>query len=210
MDTSLQELNQKIDILTAQVTYLSEQAQLVERQRLERTELVRDLTPLADQAFSLAIEQLEEVQEYIDLNDLLRLFKRLLRNGRNLEKMLDQLESLADLLETVGPLADDAFGKAVDIMAGLEAKGYFAFARGGTKLLDHLVASFSEEELSQMGKFTSRTLIEVKKEVRQPMDVSYMGLVKQMRDPAVRRGLSLTLRVMHVIGSQATTEIKPG
>ena len=209
MDTSLQELNQKIDILTAQVTYLSEQAQLVERQRLERTELVRDLTPLADQAFSLAIEQLEEVQEYIDLNDLLRLFKRLLRNGRNLEKMLDQLESLADLLETVGPLADDAFGKAVDIMAGLEAKGYFAFARGGTKLLDQLVASFSEAELSQIGEFTSRTVIEVKKEVSQPMDVSYMGLVKQMRDPAVRRGLSLTLRVMHVIGSQAATEVKP-
>ena len=209
MDASLQELNQKIDLLTAQVSYLSEQAQLAERQRMERAELVRDITPLADQAFSLAVEQLEEVQEYIDLNDLLRLFKRLLRNGRNIEKMLDQLESLADLLETVGPLADDAFGKAVDIMAALEAKGYFAFARGGTKLLDNLVTSFSEQELCQIGEFTSRSLVEVKKEINQPMDVSYMGLVKQMRDPAVRRGLSLTLRVMHVIGSQVGNEIKP-
>ena len=209
MDASLQELNQKIDLLTAQVSYLSEQAQLAERQRMERTELLRDIIPLADQAFSLAVEQLEEVQEYIDLNDLLRLFKRLLRNGRNIEKMLDQLESLADLLETVGPLADDAFGKAVDIMAELEAKGYFAFARGGTKLLDNLVTSFSEQELCQIGEFTSRSLVEVKKEINQPMDVSYLGLVKQMRDPAVRRGLSITLRVMHVIGSQVGNEIKP-
>src|SRR4030043_1592462 len=151
MDTSLQELNQKIDLLTAQVTYLSEQAQFAERQRLERAELIRDLTPLANQAFDLAVEQLEEVQEYIDLSDLLRLFKRLLRNGRNLEKMLDQLESLADLLETLSPLADDAFGKAVDIMAGLEAKGYFTFARGGMNLADSIVASFSEEELNQIG-----------------------------------------------------------
>ena len=29
----------------------------------------------------------------MDLDDLLRLVKRLLRNGRNFEKMLDQLES---------------------------------------------------------------------------------------------------------------------
>src|SRR5512136_1282462 len=133
MDASLLDLNQKIDALTTQVAYLSEQAQIVERQRQERSELVRDVTPLANQAFSLAVEQLEEVQEYIDLEDLLRLIKRLLRNGRNLEKMLDQLESIADLLETVSPLADDAFGKAVDILAGLEAKGYFTFVRGSAR-----------------------------------------------------------------------------
>ena len=110
MDATLQDMNQKLDLLTAQVSFLNEQAQINERQRNERAELMRDVTPLANQAFSLAVEQLEEVQEYIDLADLLRLFKRLLRNGRNLEKMLDQLESLTDLIETVGPLADDAFG----------------------------------------------------------------------------------------------------
>jgi uncharacterized protein YjgD (DUF1641 family) len=210
MDASLQELNQKIDLLTTQVAYLSEQAQLVERQRLERAELVRDITPLANQAFELAVEQLEEVQEYIDLDDLLRLFKRVLRNGRNLEKMLDQLEGLADLVETLSPLADDAFGKAVDIMAGLEAKGYFGFARGGVKLMDNIVSSLSEEELSQIGVFSSNTLDEVKREIGRPVDVSYRGLVKQVRDPAVRRGLALTLRVMQVIGNQAANEAKPG
>ncbi|OGO63907.1 MAG: hypothetical protein A2029_09500 [Chloroflexi bacterium RBG_19FT_COMBO_47_9] len=203
MDASLQELNQKIDLLTAQVTYLSEQAQSAERQRLERTELVRDITPLANQAFELAIEQLEEIQEYIDLDDLLRLLKRLLRNGRNLEKMLDQLESLADLIETLSPLADDAFGKAVDIMAGLEAKGYFTFARGGMNLIDTVVTSFSEEELNRMGDFTHRTLVDVKKEMGRPVDVSYFGLIKQLRDPAFRRGLTLTLRMMQGIGTQA-------
>src|SRR5512143_2580127 len=125
MDQSLTELNQKIDALTAQVAYLTEQAQVAERQRADRAELMRDLTPIADQAFHLAIEQLEEVQEYIDLGDLLRLAKRLARNGRNLEAMLDQLESMADLANTVGPLADEAFGKTMDVMAEMERKGYF-------------------------------------------------------------------------------------
>jgi uncharacterized protein YjgD (DUF1641 family) len=229
MDTSLQELNQKIDLLTAQVTYLSEQAQYTERQRLERAELVRDITPLANQVFGLAVEQLEEVQEYIDLDDLLRLLKRLLRNGRNLEKILDQLESLADLIETVSPLADDAFGKAVDMLADLEAKGYFNFAQSGIKLLDNVVTSFSEEDVNRLGdnivlilntvkdltqpeiiSFVHNTLLVAEKEIEKPVDVSYMGLVKQMRDPSVRRGLALTLRVMQVIGAQAVDETKPG
>ncbi len=210
MDASLQELNQKIDLLTTQVAYLSEQAQLVERQRLERAELVRDITPLANQAFELAVAQLEEVQEYIDLDDLLRLFKRVLRNGRNLEKMLDQLESLADLLETLSPLADDAFGKAVDVMAGLEEKGYFGFARGGMKLMDQIVSSISEEDLNQIGVFSSNALAEAKGELGKPVDVSYTGLMRQLRDPSVRRGLVLTLRIMQVIGNKAVSEVKPG
>jgi uncharacterized protein YjgD (DUF1641 family) len=210
MDASLQELNQKIDLLTTQVAYLSEQAQLAERQRLERAELVRDITPLANQAFELAVEQLEEVQEYIDLDDLLRLFKRVLRNGRNLEKMLDQLEGLVDLVETLSPLADDAFGKAVDVMAALEEKGYFGFARGGVKLMDNIVSSLSEEELNQIGVYSSNALVEVKDVMGKPVDVSYMGFLKQMRDPATRRGLALTLRVMRVIGNQAANQAKPG
>ena len=222
MDASLLELNQKLDALTTQVAYLSEQAQIVERQRQERSELVRDVTPLANQAFSLAVEQLEEVQEYIDLEDLLRLIKRLLRNGRNLEKMLDQLESIADLLETVSPLADDAFGKAVDILAGLEAKGYFTFARGSAHLVDQVVASLSEEDLKQFSDHASaainlvkqiaqpeildianHTLAEVKTELAKPVDASFFHLISQLRDPSVRRGLALSLRVLQVMGKQA-------
>jgi uncharacterized protein YjgD (DUF1641 family) len=224
MNASLQELNQKIDLLTSQVAYLSEQAQLIERQREERAELVRDVTPLANQAFSMATEQLEEIQEYIDLSDLLRLFKRLLRNGRNLEKMLDQLESLADLIETISPLADDAFGKVVDLMAGLEARGYFTFTQSGMKLVDNIVTSFSAEDVNRLGDnivlilntvkdmtqpeiigFVRSTLLVAEKEIEKPVDVSYLGLVRQMRDPAVRRGLALTLRVMQVIGAQASS-----
>jgi uncharacterized protein YjgD (DUF1641 family) len=221
MDASVMELNQKIDLLTAQVAYLAEQAQQAERERQARAELMRDLTPIANQAFGLAIEQLEEVQEYIDLNDLLRIFKRLLRNGRNLERSLDQLESLAELAQTVGPLADEAFGKAVDALAAMEHKGYFAFGRSGMRLVDNVVTSFSEEDVDQLGdnivlilntvksmtqpeimNFIGNTLLVAEGEVQKPVDTSYSSLLKQLRDPAVRRGLALTLRVLHVIGSQ--------
>jgi len=185
MEESIVDLNQKIDLLTSQVTYLTEQAGIIERQRVERAELVNDLTPLANQAFELTIEQLEEIQEYIDLSDLLRLFKRLLRNGRNLEKMLNQLESLSDLVETMSPLADEMFFKVVNSMADLEQKGYFALAREVRRIADNLVASMTEQEL-------------------QSLDISYSSMLRKMRDPDTRRGLALTLRMLQVIGGQSS------
>lgn len=222
MDQSMVELNQKIDDLTAQVSFLTEQAQIAERQRADRAELTRDLTPIANEAFRLSVEQLEEIQEYVELSDLLRLAKRVLRNGRNFEKMLDQMESLMDLVQTVGPLADEAFGKAVHELTELEQKGYFGFARGGVQILDNVVASFSEEDVNRLGdnivlilntvkdmtqpeimNFVRNTLLVAEKEVEKPVDTSYLGLLRQMRDPEVRRGLALTMRILHVVGAQA-------
>jgi uncharacterized protein YjgD (DUF1641 family) len=222
-DVTLVELNQKVDSLSTQMAFLTEQARIVERQRQERAELVRDMTPIVNDAYRLLVDQLEEVQEYIDLNDLLRLIKRLLRNGRNLEKILDQVESMMDLIDTMGPLTDDAFSKAVDTLQEMEHKGYFVFARGGARIIDNVITSFSEEDVNRLGdnvvlilntvkdmtqpeimNFVRNTLLVAEGEIEKPVDISYRGLLRQMQDPAVRRGLALTMRVMHVIGSQAS------
>ncbi len=221
MDQDIAALNQKLDLLTAQVQYLTEQAQAAERGRQERAELMHDLTPIVNDGFRLATEQLEEVQEYVDLGDLLRLLKRLLRNGRNFETMLDQLESLMDLLQTLGPLTDSAFCKAVEITAEAERKGYFAFAKGGMKIADNIVTSFTEDDVQRLGDnvvlilnvvksmtqpdimtFVHNTLLVAEKEMEKPVDTSLLGLLRQMNDPAVRRGLAQTMRVLHVVGSQ--------
>ena len=222
MDADLVELNEKLDRLSGQLAYLAEQAKIAEGQRRDRAELVRDLTPIADQAYHMAVQQLEEVQEYIDLGDLLRLLKRLLRNGRNFDRLLSQLESVVDLGETAGPLADEAFGRAVEVMTDLEHKGYFAAARGGARIVDNIVTSFSEDDVRRLGdnivlilntvkemtqpeimRFVHDTLLVAEAEIQKPVDTSLTGLLGQLRDPAVRRGLALTLRVLHVVGARA-------
>jgi uncharacterized protein YjgD (DUF1641 family) len=215
------ELNQKIDLLTTQIQFLTEQAQRAERERQERAELMHDLMPIVNDAFRMTTEQLEEVQEYVDLGDLLRLLKRLLRNGRNIDKMLDQLESLMDLVQTVGPLTDQAFEKAVDVMQQAEHKGYFAFARGGMQIADNVVTSFSEDDVKALGdnvvlilnvvkdmtqpqimSFVRSTVSEAERELEKPVDTSLLALLRQMNNPAVRRGLAQTMRVLRVVGSQ--------
>jgi len=222
MEQTLEALNQKIDALSEQLTYLTNQAQMVERQRQDRSELIRDLTPIVNQAFNMTVEEFEEIQEYIDLKDLLRLLKRMLRNGRNFERMLDQLESLQDLVETTGPLADQAFSRLVTVLSEMEEKGYFTFARGGLRIADNVVTSFSAQDVERFGdnivlilntvkdmtqpeilNFVRNTLLVAEKEIEKEVDISYTGLLRQMRDPEVRRGLALTMRILQVIGAQA-------
>ncbi len=221
-DQALVALNEKLDALSRQVAYLTEQAQLAERERQSRAELMRDLSPIVNDGFRLATEQLEEIQEYVDLGDLLRILKRLLRNGRNLEVMLDQLESLMDLAQTAGPLTDAAFEKATDLLHTAEQRGYFAFAAGGLRIVDNIVTSFTEEDVRRLGDnivlilntvkdmtqpeimSLVRTIInQAEAEVARPVDISLLALLAQMRDPNVRRGLALTMRVLRVIGEQA-------
>ncbi|NLG67687.1 MAG: DUF1641 domain-containing protein [Actinobacteria bacterium] len=183
MDGELAALNQKLDLLTKQVQYLTEQAELAARRRAERDELIHDLTPIVNDVFRLTTEQLEEVQSYVDLGDLLRFLKRLLRNGRNFDRMLDQLESLMDLAQTVGPLTDSAFEKAADWLQRAEYRGYFTFAQRGGRLVDSVVTS--------MNQFTP------------PERTSLRALLNKARDPDVQRGLALVLHVMGAVGAQA-------
>jgi len=222
METALVDLNRKLDSLAQQVAYLTAQAQQAERARQAREELTRDLMPVANDVFRLATEQLAETQEYVDLNDLLRLFKRLLRNTPMLERMLDQLESASELFDTMMPLSDQAFEKAVGTLQTLEQKGYFTFAQGGMQIADNIVTSFTAADVKKLGdnivlilnvvkgmtqpeimQFVHNTLLIAEKEVEKPVDTSIRALFQQLRDPNVRRGLALTMRVLRVVGAQA-------
>ncbi len=221
-ETTLTDLNSKLDALTQQVAYLTAQAQQAERARQDRAELMRDLMPVANDAFRLATQELEEVQEYVALSDLLRLLKRILRNTNMLERLLDQLESMSELADTMMPLGDQAFEKAVDTLQTLEQKGYFTFAKGGLQIADNIVTSFTADDVKKLGdnivlilnvvkgmtqpeimQFVHNTLLIAEQEIEKPVDTSLPALFKQMRDPNVRRGLALTMRVLSVVGAQA-------
>lgn len=222
MQQTLIDLNSKIDALTTQVAYLTEQTRLAERQRQERAELMQDLMPIANDAYGLITAQLEDVQQYVAPEDLLRLIKQLLRNGPMLEKLLGQLESLADLVESVGPLSNDVFAQAVTTLQGMEQRGYFTFAKGGAQIADTIVTSFGEEDVKRLGDnvvlilntvkdmtqpeimgFVRNFVANVELEVEKPVNTSLPALLGQMRDPNVRRGFVLTMRALRVIGAQA-------
>ncbi len=197
--SDLAALNAKLDDLSVQVAFLAQQARETARRQQERSELMHDLLPIANDAVGLVTEQLEEIQGYVDLSDLLRLLKRLLRNGRNLDRMLDQLESLMDLAQTVGPLSDSIFEKATDVFQVAEHRGYFALAGSAAHAVDKVATSVAPEDLDRLAD-NLVVVLAAFKELDQPTDVGFRSLLKQMRDPEVQRGLAAVLRVMRAIG----------
>lgn len=221
LETDLLTLSQKLDALSAQVAYLTEQARLAEQEREARSDLVDTAMPIAREAMEIVTRDLEEVQDEIRMEDLLRLSKKLLRHVPQLEMLLDQLDSLSDLLETIGPISREMITKLTTLMEELDNKGYFAFARGGTRLVDIVVTSFTEEDVNRLGdnivlilntvkdmtqpeilSFVRNTLLLAEEEVSKPVNTSLVSILRQMQDADVRRGLALTLRVLRAIGIQ--------
>lgn len=215
------DLNRKMDSLATQVAYLTEQAQISERGRQNRSELVENMMPIARDMMQMASDQLEEVEEYIEVEDLLRLVKKVARHRPQIEMLVDQIDTVTDLIEVIGLITREVMDKAILVLGDLEQKGYFKFPRSAVRMIDNVVTSFTEDDVDRLGdnivlilntikdmtqpeimNFLRNTFLVAEKEVEKPVDISYLALIRQMQDPAVRRGLGLTMRVLHVIGSQ--------
>ena len=214
-EQTIAELNQKIDALTAQVAFLAEEAHIQQRRRQEFDELKDDLIPIGNDIYRLSVEQLDEMESYVQLEDILRLFKRMMRNTRNMENMLDQLESMTSLWQDLNPLTQDAFMALMNRLNEMEQKGYFEFARGGMQIVDKIVTEFSEDDVQQLGDNVV-LILQTVKEMTQPEvmtmmsntihvmqeeddaldDVSMFSILRQMNDPAVKKGLAKTLAVL--------------
>lgn len=230
VETRMNTIERKLDFLTAnlqllteQMTFLTTQAVENRRRQQEWDDLSADLKPVVKDMYAITVQQLEEIQAYVQLEDVMRLMKRLARNTRTFEQLLDQMESLSDLVRDVSPLTKDMFNQMVEMLNELELKGYFGFMRQGLYVLDQIVTSFDEDDVRQLGDNVVLILNTVKA-LTQPelmnlannltqgfyeveahpevLSSSTSGLFKQMRDPDVRRGLAITMALLKRISQQ--------
>lgn len=211
----LAELNAKIDRLSAQVQFVVDEAFVMRGRRQERDELIADLTPIAHQAYEYAVKQLEQVDEYASLDDFTHLMKKLVRNLKNLEELLDSLETFKELIDELTPITQTGVISLMDALQDLERRGYFGFIRSGSKVVENIVTNFSEDDVSALGDnivlilqavremtqpelmtMVRNTALTVREE-EIPDHISWRQLIRQMRDPATKKGLArlmLTLR----------------
>lgn len=218
---ALTELTQKIDALAGQVQVLSDYVDEQRRRQREWDDLKSDLTPVALDLYQVAVEQLNEIEPYVQLEDLIYLVKRLARNTRTIEQLLDQVESLSDLLRDATPILNDAVLMGVEKLDAMERRGYFNLVREGQYVLDNIVDAFGPADVRQLGDNVV-TILTTVKEMTQPevmntvqnlagtmrmveaqpgqVDTSVWGILKQLRDPQTRRGLAMTLTMLRAVG----------
>lgn len=219
IEQQLVEMNQKLNLITE---YLQEQ----KRRQQEWDELKNDLTLVGKDVFQTAVQELDEISYHFDTADLLYLLKKLLRNTRNLTKMMDQLESAIDFLHDITPLGKHILDELMENLTRLEKKGYFDFSREALKIIDTIVTSFTVEDVRLLRENIASILLTIKSftqpqmlntinnalnffqkmEVMVEQDVSYWSLLKELRDPEFKRGLAFAIQFMksmvHTNGNQ--------
>jgi uncharacterized protein YjgD (DUF1641 family) len=214
MDKNLELLHQKID-------HLTEQLEAQRRRQQVWEDLFRDLVPVGNHLVKLTINELAEIGSDFELQDLLFLVKRLLRNTRSLLLLLDRLEALMGISDEAQLLGKQAFSAAVESLDRLEREGYFDFARESWHILEKIVSEFSVEDmrtlsdsiipmLSAVRKLTQpeilmladRSLDALQKSNGDDKSVSMLGLLRKLSDPDVRRGLSRLLNVVKAFSEE--------
>jgi uncharacterized protein YjgD (DUF1641 family) len=217
----LTELNDKIDRLATQVQFVVDEALVMRGRRQERDELISDLTPIAHQAYEYAVKQLEQVDEYASVEDFTHLMKKLVRNLKNLEEMLDTLDSFKELIDEVTPLTQAGVITLMDTLQDLERRGYFGFVRSGGKVMENIVTNFSEDDVNALGDNIVLILQAIRemtqpeimtlvrdtastvREEQVPDRITWREIIRLTRDPATKKGLARFLLTMRSVSGAA-------
>jgi uncharacterized protein YjgD (DUF1641 family) len=211
----IERMSMQLDIIVAET--------LAQRQAREKwVELSDTLVPVTRGAMDVATRELDDLSDEVTADDLVRFARTAARSLPKIEALMAQMDSLSELMHTLNSLSGAAMGKATDMLAVADEKGYFAFAKEGSKIADRVVTEFSEEDVQALGDNVV-TILNAVKEMTQPevmglvqrtaisvQDVeethmeppSMFALIKQMRDPQTRRGLARVMAMLHTVGEE--------
>ncbi len=201
--------------------FIISQLELQQRRQQELEELKNDLLPIANHMVKLSIDELAEIGSDFQLEDLFFLIKRLLRDTHMLVGILNQVESTIELVDESKLIGKQVFNQAVLKLDQLEQDGYFAFARSGLTIVERIVAEFSQEDVEALGEnivtilktvrnltqpeimnLTNNALEAIKDTPVPESSISTLGLIKELSDPQVRRGLARLLNMVKAIAEQ--------
>jgi uncharacterized protein YjgD (DUF1641 family) len=218
MDDTLVVLNQKIDILTEQVAYLTSQARDQQRRQQAFDELKDDLIPIANHMIKLSIDELAEIGDEFQFEDLFFLLKRVLRNTHLILDMFDRLEALMGLADETTILGKQVFNFTIEQLDQFERNGYFDFAQESWRIVERILTEYSVDDLRALGDNVV-TIIDTVKNMTQPQimslannavgaiqselpedeKISTWALLRELTNPKVRRGLVRMINLLKVL-----------
>ncbi len=134
-----------------------------------------------------------------------------------------ELEPLRDLAAEVGVLSGPVVDSVTARVADWDERGYLGFARSSARVVDRIVTSFEEEDVEALGDNVV-LMLETLRDLTQPEilrllrqtagSVSHLetdaegpppstfALLRDLRDPEVRRGLGRMLDLLRSVGAE--------
>jgi uncharacterized protein YjgD (DUF1641 family) len=228
MTAELASLEQKIDLLTTQVAFVNQQLE-DQRRRYEALDAFKqEALPIANHFVRLSIDELADIGSDFAAEDLLYLFKRVLRNMDLLVDLLDRVERLTGLADETSVIGRQVFNNAIEKLDFLERQGYFAFMNASLSIVERIVTEFSEEDVHALGD-NIVTILKTVRNMTQPEvlalanravetmqaepegpELSTLGLLRELGDPRVRKGMARMLNVVKVMAEQPLPGPKNG
>ena len=221
-------LQNQIDVINKKLDTILDEMEHQKRRRREMEDLKEDLMRVGKDLYDTSIIELEEVSDYLDTKDILYLVKYVLRNVKIITRSIQQLENIKDFLTDISPLVRESFKDYMNKMDELDRKGYFEFAKELSQVADHIVVSFTKEDVKNLGDNIA-TILNTIKNLTQPdmlhtinnalnvykqldievkKDISLFGLLRELNTPEVRRGIAFSIQFLKNIANPQTDEQK--
>ena len=159
-EVNLVELNQKVDLIL----------EYVNQQRLKSEaidDLISDFSIVGKDVFDTTVKALDDSKVEIYPEELQEMGIRLIRNVRNINIVLDFLESMTDLAQDVTPIANEVIIDATKKLHEFEQKGYFEFIKETGKIIDNIVTHYNTEDVKALAD-NIVTIMETVKSLTQP------------------------------------------
>jgi len=208
------ELDRKLDFIVEELASLK-------RFRESAEDLAADLSLVGKSAMKDAVEAFGTAD--LKPQEIVGLLKSVLANARLFETAIQQLQSASDFIQDAQPIMRDASRRVINAAEQLSRKGYFGAATSGMRVADALVRSHSSEDWCQVEASVPQ-LIGFLRELTKPevlqaleaiihgfgrvqatmdVDKSIFALARDLNSPDARRGFSIVVEFLKVVGAHA-------
>ena len=207
-------MNQE-DIIQKRLERLEQQIAPVADSARSIRELREELAPRVNEAVKALIVELADIEADFQLEDLLFLIKKVLRNVRNLTYSIDQLKNIIDFVLIAEPLLKSTVPQIIFYMDDLEQRGVFTLLSSSMEVIKKTAETYTAEDMAQIGdglvkllgifkKLTAPEALELldrAAEVPSCVDLSRAkpagawGLLWAMGNPEVKNGLGILLEL---------------
>jgi len=207
-DVPVNEMQEQIDSINRKLDIVLEEIELQRRHRRAMEDLQDDLVRVGKGVYQSAVEELEQVHDYMDTSDVLFLGKLLLRNINNLTRLFQKLESTMDFFNDSAPITREL---AIDLMNRLdeyERKGYFRFIRDLSEVLDKIVTTVEPDDMQKAGNNLVNVIETAKKsDLSVPDKISLISLLRELNSPEMKRAMAVTIRFVRNISNQPSNKL---
>jgi len=192
------------------------------------SELKKDVTPLANNAFQHLISGLQDVESGFQLEDLARMIKQLFRSVRNITYSLKQLENIIDFVTTLEPLLKSSVPQMISYLDDMEQRGVFRIINATLGVRAKIAEVYSPEDIDQIGDGLV-ALLGLAKKITDPQSLAFLekfaevpsrldlkgakevgpfGLLWAASGKEVKEGLGVLMELTKALGSLKSLDVR--